>query len=292
MIGSRLSQMLIKKGYKVLWLSRERYIKAQIPRYRWDYRKGEIDIEALEQSDIIIHLAGSNLGDGKWSWQKKQAIVESRVETAKLLFDALKSINKKPDAFISASAVGYYGFHTDEKIYTEEDKPAKNDFLSLTCKKWEAAAFRFQEECNVRTVALRTAFVIANESEGFRKMMLPVRFGLAASLGGGKQYFSIIHIDDICNLYIKSIEDTSITGVYNATVPEYITNREFTRSLAKEMNRLFIIPDVPAFLLRLFMGEASGMVLEGSRISSKKITDAGYEFKYSTVKDIIKASID
>ena len=139
MIGSRLSKLLLDKGYKVIWLSRERFVKAQIPRYRWDYRKGEIDSDALEQADIIIHLAGSNLGEGAWTRKKKQKIVESRVLTSRLIIDTLIKLNKKPEIFISASAIGYYGMHTDEKVYNEDDFPAKNDFLSRTCKKWEAA---------------------------------------------------------------------------------------------------------------------------------------------------------
>ena len=164
MVGRKLSDLLIENGYRVIWLSRERYVKAHIPRYRWDYRKGEIDSEAVEQADMIIHLAGSNLGDGSWTRLKKQKIVESRVQTAKLLLETVKKMNKRPEAFISASAVGFYGSVTGEKIFTEEDDPAHNDFLSRTCRKWEAGVFRFRNELGVRTVALRTAFFHAADT--------------------------------------------------------------------------------------------------------------------------------
>lgn len=291
MVGRRLSELLIEKGYKVIWLSRERYVKAQIPRYRWDYRKGEIDVEAVEQADIIVHLAGSNLGEGSWTRLKKQKIVESRVQTAKLLLETVKHMDKKPEAFISASAVGFYGQETGERIFTEEDKPSSSDFLSRTCRKWEAEAFRFHEELDIRTVVLRTAFVISKESEAFGKMVMPTRFGLGAPLGSGKQYLSWIHIDDLCRIYLKAVEEVSMQGVYNAVAPEFITNAGFMKTLAKEMKRPFFMPPLPAFLLRLFMGQAADMVLYGSPVSSQKIIDAGHQFAYPSVKEAIKDTL-
>ena len=291
LIGNRLTEMLKAKGYKVIWLSRERNIKAEIPRYRWDDRKGEIYKEALEQADIIVHLAGSNLGDGSWTKTKKQQIVESRILTTKLLLQTYKSLNIQPEAFISASAVGYYGMHTDDNIYTEESEPAKNDFLSRTCKKWETAAFQFQEELNVRVVALRTSFVISRDSDAFKKMILPTRFGIGAPMGNGKQYMSWIHIEDLCNLYIRSIEDDSMSGIYNAVAPGFTTNKEFMRSVSKELKRPCLIPRIPSFLLKLIMGESAGMILEGSRVSPQKVIDTGFKFLYPTAKEAIQASL-
>ncbi len=291
MIGRRLSEMLMEKGYSVIWLSRERHVNAKIPRYWWDYPKNEIDRDALEQADVIIHLAGSNLGEGAWTRRKKQEIVESRVQTAKLLLETIKLMSKRPEAFISASAVGFYGMHTSDKIYTEKDQPARNDFLSRTCKKWETAAFGFQEELGVRTVVIRTAFVIAKESEGFKKMLLPTRFGVGAPFGTGRQQMPWIHLEDLCRIYLKAVEDSTIHGVFNAASPEFITNAEFMKTLAKETKRPFFFPRIPAFLLRLFMGEAAGMILEGSRISSQKIIDTGYQFLYPTTGKAIQASL-
>lgn len=290
LIGRRLSEMLSEKGYGVIWLSRERHVNGDIPRYRWNYQKNEIELEPLEQADMIIHLAGSNLGEDAWTRRKKQEIVESRVQTARLLLETIRSMPKRPDAFISASAVGFYGMHTSGKIFTEEDQPAQNDFLSRTCKKWESAAFAFQEELGIRTVALRTPFVVAKNNEGFRKMMLPTRFGLGAPLGNGRQYLPWIHLDDLCRIYLKAVEDESMRGLYNAVSPEQITNAEFMKVLAKEMKRPFFIPRIPAFMLRLFMGEAAGMVLEGSRISPRKIIDADYQFLYPCAGEAIQSS--
>lgn len=290
-IGRRLSEMLRENAYKVLWLSRERHLNGDYPRYRWNYHKQEIEKEALEQADFIIHLAGSNLGDDKWTRRKKQEIVESRVQTATLLLETVRNLTKKPEAFISASAIGFYGMYTSDKIFTEDDYPARNDFLSRTCKKWEAAARAFHEQLGIRTVLLRTAFVLSEKSEAFKKMQIPVTFGLAAPLGSGKQYMPWIHLDDLCRMYLKVIEDTTMHGVYNAVSPESVTNALFMKTMAKEMNRPFFFPKIPAFMLRLIMGEAAEMVLEGSRVSSRKIEDADFQFIYPTLSDAIRASL-
>ena len=292
MVGRALSKLLIARGYKVIWLSRERFVKAEIPRYRWDYHKNEIDSDALQQADIIVHLAGSNLGEGAWTRRKKQEIVESRVKTAQLILQTLKLQDKKPEAFISASAVGYYGIETSEAIFSEEDMPQESDFLSRTCRKWEEATFEFKEQLNIRTVCLRTGMVLSPHSEVIQHMLLPVRFGLAAPLGNGNQYLSWIHIDDLCRIYLTAIEDVNMQGVYNAVAPTHTTNAQFMRTFAKTLNKPFFVPKIPAFILRLIIGEAAQMMLKGSRVSAKKIEDFGFTFNYPSVgealQDVVK----
>lgn len=284
MIGRALSALLVEEGYNVIWLSRERYVKAKIPRYRWDYRKGEIDAEAVSRADAIIHLSGSNVGEGAWTKQKKQKIIDSRVKTARLLFDTVESLEKRPRVFISASAVGYYGCKTCDEIFTESSPCDESDFLGQTACRWEAEARRFADELGIRSVVLRTGFVLSENSEGLKKMMFPIRFGLGAPLGKGSQYFSWVHILDLCRMYQKALEDTSVSGVYNAVGPEYITNAYFMKTLARVMKRPFLLPGVPAFFLRLLLGEAAGVVVEGSRVSPQKIMASGFEFEYPTVK--------
>ncbi len=291
LVGRRLSDKLIEKGYSVIWLSRERYVKAAIPRYKWDYRKGEIEEEAIKKADIVVHLSGSNLAEGSWTRPKKQRIEESRVKTAQLLFDKFKEINKKPEAFISASAIGYYGTITSDKLFTEEDSPQENDFLSRTCRKWEDAAKHFTDEMGVRSVSLRSGFVVSKKNEGFQKMVNAVRFWAGSPLGKGNQYFSWIHIDDLCDMYIKAIEDISMQGVYNAVAPEHITNAGFMRNIAKVMKKPFFFPKVPEFILRLMMGEAAEIILKGSRVSSEKIKDAGFKFTYPNSEKAIEEEL-
>jgi uncharacterized protein (TIGR01777 family) len=291
LVGSRLTELLIEKGYRVLWLSRERKLHTDIPTYRWDYRNNEIDNEALEQANVIVHLAGSNLGEGRWTEEKKRQIVESRVRTAEFLLERLKLTGRIPEAFISASATGYYGAGVSERIFTEEDVLPENDFLNTTCRKWEDAACSFNELPGIRTVVLRTGFILSRDSEAFKKMVLPTRLGVGSPLGSGRQYLSWIHLDDICRLYIKAIEDSTMQGVYNAVAPEYITNAVFMRTLAKVMKKPFFFPAIPVFMMRLVMGEAADMVLGGSRISSQKIQDARYRFQYERAEKAITASL-
>lgn len=292
MIGQHLTKRLSDKGYNVIWLSRERFVKAKVPRYRWDYLRGEIDTEAVEQADSIVHLAGANLGEGAWTRHRKQQIVESRVQTAKLLLATVRKMGKRLDAFISASAVGYYGMVTRERPFVETDQPAANDFLSRTCKKWESAANGFHKELGVRTVVLRTAFVVSEDSAGLQKMKLPTRFGLGAPLGSGKQTMPWVHVEDLCNMYLRAIEEAFMKGVYNTAAPEVTTNAMFMRTLAKEMNRPFIFPRVPSFLMRLIMGESAGMVLEGSPVSSEKITREGFIFQYPTLEKAMRDAVN
>ena len=288
MIGKRLSELLIEKGYDVIWLSREKHIKADIPRYKWDLLTGKIDKDALEEADVIVHLAGVGIADGKWTEARKRMIVGSRVRSAQLLLEKLREMNTKIDAFVSASAVGYYGAITSDKVFTEDDAHAKGDFLGETCYKWEEQANQFTTELGIRSVSIRTGVVLSKDSELIKKAVLPTKFGLAAPLGKGTQYMNWIHIDDLCEIYIKAIEDETMTGAYNAVAPEDITNAQFMKGVANVLNKPMFFPRVPEFVFKLFLGEASQIILEGSRISSQKIQDAGYEFKYKTLRRALK----
>ncbi|MDD2327396.1 MAG: TIGR01777 family oxidoreductase [bacterium] len=250
-----------------------------------------MDREAVEQADAIIHLAGANLGEKRWSDARKEEIVASRVETSHLLFDILQETGHQIEAFVSASAIGYYGTAVTDKVFMEEEKPLGSDFLSETCRRWEEAAFRFSDLPGVRTVALRTGFVVDRDSDAFGKMLLPTRLGVGSPLGSGNQYLSWIHLEDLCRLYIHAVEDPMIKGIYNAVAPQQVTNAQFMRSLAKEMHRPFFFPSVPAFLLRLVMGEAADLVLGGSRISAQKVLDSGFQFRYERANEAIRASI-
>ncbi len=291
LVGRRLTVMLRERGYKVLWLSRDRNLHADPIRYKWDYRRRTIDIEAVRQADVIIHLAGANLGDGRWSDTRKKEIVASRVDTAELLFETLQESGCQIDAFISASAIGYYGSTVTEMVVTEEAFSPEDDFLSDTCRRWEEAAFRFAALQGLRVVALRTGFVVDKGSDAFRKMMLPTQLGLGSPLGSGRQYLNWIHLEDLCRLYIRAVEDPTMEGVYNAVAPEQITNAAFMRTLAKAMRRPFFFPAVPAFVMRLVMGEAAELVLGGSSISAQKILDSGFRFRYEHADQAIRASL-
>lgn len=292
LIGRALSELLLAEGYKVFWLSRTKNLSAKFPSYSWDYTKREIDSEILEEVDIIVHLAGDSIGSGRWTETKKEQIMSSRIDSTVLLLETLRELDLKPDVFISASAVGIYGNKTTENIYEEKDKTVADDFLAQVCNEWEKAVEQISKTLGSRTVMIRTSMVLSPESEAFKKMYLPTKFGLGASLGSGKQYMPWIHIQDLCRIYLKAIQDTTLNGAYNASSPQQLRNREFMNTLSRVLKKPKLLPFIPGFIIRMMMGEAAEMVLGGSRISSKKIQEKGFKFLYDNAEDAIRNCVE
>lgn len=290
LIGKHLSERLIQSGYRVSVLSRERNNNSKIPVYAWDVEKKKIDNEALENVDYIVHLAGANISERRWTEKRKQLILDSRVKSSNLIFEELKKKNIKLKAFISASAVGYYGAVTSNKIFNETDF-APNDFLGETCRLWEQTTKQF-ENVGIRTVIIRAGIVLAKEDGALSKMMGPVKMGIGSAIGDGKQYIPWIHIDDICNIFIKAIEDDAMHGAYNAVSPDPKTNKEFTKTLAKVLNAPFWFPAIPAFALKLMFGKMSEIFLKGSRVSSDKISATGFQFRFPELEKALKNILD
>lgn len=272
--------MLMQQGHKVFWLGRQKNVHETIPSFYWDPEKNYIDEKALEKADRIIHLAGMSINQ-RWTKKNKQQIIDSRVKTARMIFDALSRMGKHPEAFISASAAGYYGTYTSDKIFTETDKPA-NDFTGTVCRLWEEQA-RLFSTAGIRTVILRSGVVLSTRGGALQKMMVPVKAGFGVPAGTGKQYFPWIHIDDLCRLYIKAIEDRSMEGPYNAVAPEHLTNAEFMRALCRVMKKPFRQFSVPPLLMKLFFGEMSVLLLEGSRLSCRKAIETGFTFEFPDI---------
>ncbi len=281
-IGNYLSNSLLKKGYNVSLLSRQKLSLDKITTHIWNVEKREIDEIAIKNADFIVNLSGANIGAKRWSPERKKEIIDSRVESNRLLFETVKKLDKKIEAFITSSAVGYYGMKSSDKIFTENDE-ASDDFIAGVCFKWEEASNPF-EKLGIRTIKIRTG-VVLNKGEGaLSKMMLPIKMFVGSPLGSGKQYVPWIHIEDLCNIYIKAIEDISIKGAYNAVAPKQVTNEELTYSIAKRINRPLFLPNVPAKVLKLFLGEMAGLVLQDIRVSSNKISKAGYKFTFGDMK--------
>lgn len=272
LVGRYLSKKLREAGYNVSVLSRSE----------------PESVKAIDEADYIVHLAGANIGAGRWTARRKKEILSSRVETAEMIFKRVAALPGTPrlKAFISASATGYYGAVTTDHIFTEND-PAATDFLGETCRLWEAAADRFQE-LGVRTVKLRTGVVLTAKGGALAKMSLPVILGLGSAMGSGAQYLPWIHIDDLCSIYIKAIEDAQMQGAFNAVAPDQINNKEFTRSLARALQKPFWLPPIPALLMKLLFGEMSSLLLEGSRVSADKITQAGYSFRFPKLEEAFR----
>jgi uncharacterized protein (TIGR01777 family) len=286
LIGTHLAKKLEERGYKVTLLSRKKDLDNYSQVYSWDPEKNLIDTEALVSADYIIHLAGAGIGDKRWTKRRKQLIIDSRVMTGNLIFNKVKETGIKLKAFISASGISYYGSITSEKIFRETDPPGE-DFLANVCLQWEQMADRF-EESGIRRVKIRTGIVLAENGGALQRMITPVKFGIGSALGQGNQYIPWIHIEDLCNIYIRAIEDSEMSGAYNATSPHHITNRDFVRSLARVLNKPFFAPPVPAIIMKLLFGEMSEILLNGSRISSEKLTKSGYSFAFPDLGNALK----
>lgn len=286
-IGKRLTHLLIEKGFSVSILSRsKKQNKDEISYYMWDVENHFIEEDSVLQADYIIHLAGENIAEKRWTKKRKKAIIDSREQSTQLIYSILKKNNKKLDAFISASAIGIYGAINGEEICTE-NTPVANDFIGITCQKWEAGV-DFITVLGIRTVKIRTGLVLGKE-DGFLKKLIPIfKLGLGSGLGSGKQYMPWIHVQDLCNIYLEAIINSRMNGSYNAVIDDNTTNIIFSETLAKQFGYKIWLPNVPSFLIKLVMGEMSKIVLTGRRVSSDKIKELGFKFQYKNLAFAIK----
>lgn len=285
LVGRRLSALLTEKGYEVAHLSRSKTSNDKYPTYTWSVRKGIIEEEALISADYIIHLAGANVSEGWWTDDRKKLIIDSRVKGAELILDKLKQVKHKVKAFISASAIGYYGNRGDT-ILTEQDEQGQG-FLSEVCGQWERSVQPAVKQ-GMRLVINRVGVVLSTKGGALVQMEKPLAFGMGTYLGDGKQFYSWIHIDDLCRIFIKSIEDDSMSGVYNAAAPNPVRNKDLVETLEKALNKHAITAPTPGILLKFLLGEMASIVLDSTRVSTEKLEEKGFVFEYPWLEDAIR----
>jgi len=284
MIARELSKKL-EKEYTVRFLTRK---KKRDHDFEWDIKKGTMDESALDNVSHIIHLAGANISEKRWTKERKQELISSRVDSAALLLDTLRKKKIKLKSFISASGINYYGTVTTDKIYKENDPPG-NDFLSEVVVLWERSADDFKEQnLAERVVKVRTAVVLSKEDGALKKMIPTIQYGIGSPLGSGKQYMPWIHIEDICSIYETALKNTDMDGPYNAVSPQHTTNEDLTKKIATVLKKTLFMPNVPAFVLKLIFGELADALLEGSRASAQKIQDTGFKFKFPDLKEALE----
>lgn len=285
LVGKRLSELLSQKGYSVSWLSRTKNRDAKYPAYEWDLEKGFIEDEAIQKADYVINLSGVPIADKPWTAKRKQEIITSRTESIRLLNLYFKKI-KFPEVYCSATAVGYYG-HAGNLLVDETTPPGQKGFLPESCILWEEA-FREVKEPGLRTVALRVGIVLSDKGGALEKLAMPFKFFMGNWLGSGHQWYSWIHIDDLCRMFIHAIENDNIQGIYNAVAPNPVTNKDLTYTLKKVIGKPAIMMPVPEFALRIGMGEMADMVLDSAKISSKKIENTGFYFLYPDLEQALQ----
>ncbi len=288
LVGRTLTHHLITKGYKVIILTRKIPAAAQeqVEYATWNVSSQTIDVQAIQKADYIIHMAGAGVVDKRWTAGYKKEIKDSRTQSSALLVATLQNNTNKVKAVISASAIGWYGADVTsagkQKGFLETDKHA-TDFLGETCKLWEQSIEPVQQ-LGIRLVKLRTGIVLSNDGGALTEFKKPIKMGIAAILGNGKQMVSWIHIDDLCRMYIAAIENDLMSGSYNAVAPEPVSNKVLTMELATLMKGRFFIPAyVPAFVLKLMLGESSVEVLKSTTVSCEKIKQTGFTFLYPDI---------
>jgi uncharacterized protein len=296
LVGSALTDLIIQRGHKVIILSRspKQSHHQDISYATWSISKQSIDESAISKVDYIVHLAGAGVADKRWTDARKKEIRDSRTESSALIVEALKEIPNKVKAVVSASAIGWYG--SDERLANNsteftEAMQADESFLGETCKAWEESITPI-EALGKRLVKLRLGIVLSAKGGALKEFIKPIKFGVAAVLGDGKQVISWIHIEDLCRMFLQAIDDEQMKGVYNAVAPEPVTNQQLVVTLAKKLKGGFYIKaHVPAFVLKTMLGEMSIEVLKSAKVSAEKIKHAGFNFNYPTISAAVDALV-
>jgi uncharacterized protein (TIGR01777 family) len=278
LIGKKLNQVLSQKGYKVYTLTRKAKHRGQI---YWNPAQQTIEGKHLDKVNIIVNLTGENIGEKRWTNERKKALRDSRVKTTQFLHSLVANLPNL-EYYISASGINCY--EQDNEIHVESDVYGK-DFLPKLVKEWEEVSDLFQNNCKV--AKLRISMVLSKRGGALDKMLLPVKLGLGSPIGTGTQMIPWIHIDDLCNLFVYAIEN-ELTGTYNA-VANCDSNHDFMKALAKALKRPFFMPKVPAFLLKLILGEMSALVLDSTNASNEKIKNTGFVFQHEAIESTLSA---
>ncbi|MEQ8478721.1 TIGR01777 family oxidoreductase [Fulvivirga sp.] len=286
LVGTRLTEILQSKNYTVKYLSRSSGIKNGIESFQWDINAGTVDEKAFENVNSIIHLAGAGVADKKWTPQRKKEILDSRTKSTQLIKSTLEKIDHKVESFISASAIGYYGWDTGG-VWVKEGSRFGDDFLATVTKAWEEEVDAI-ETLGIRTAKLRIGIVFSEKGAALYELAKPIKYGVGAPLGSGDQYMSWIHIDDLCEMFIYAVENKDVKGIFNAVGPNPETNKTITKAVAQVLGKPCFLPNVPGFILKIILGKRAAMVLGGSRVSSEKIQSVGFNFKFPELKKALE----
>ncbi len=290
LIGPQLVRLLRERGDEVTVLTRDperaREVLGDVEAVAWDLLSEPAPAGALSGRDAVVHLAGAPVAQ-RWSAAAKQAIRDTRVIGTGHLIEGLSSAEERPRALVSSSAIGYYGPHGLEPL--DEDAPAGEDFLAKVCVEWEQQAAR-AAELGIRVVQVRTGVVLDANGGALEKMLPPFRMGVGGPVAGGRQFISWIHTDDLVGIMLAAIDDERWNGPVNATAPEPLSNRDFSRVLGRVLNRPAVLP-VPGLALRALYGDMAEIVTTGARVLPAKALVLGYAFAQPVLEPALRSAI-
>jgi uncharacterized protein (TIGR01777 family) len=287
-VGRRIVDALLERGEEVVVSGRNaakirKFFSDRVEAMEWEPMNGPPQVEGI---DAIMHLAGENIGKGRWTSSKKLRIVKSRTVGTRNLVRGAVACDSKPSVIVTTSAIGIYG-PTGHNIAHEGSAHGRGDFLADLCRDWEAEAIAARQH-GIRVPVIRSGVVFGRGGGAYPPQRRLFRLGLGGNIGLGKGWLSWIHIDDLVALYVRCLTDDNMRGVYNGTAPNPVSNMEFTRELAKSLSRPAIMP-VPQPALRVALGEFANYVTMSQRVRPLRTIAAGFEFKYPTLRPALEA---
>lgn len=293
-VGRHLTELLLQNNYAVIVLTRNEKLAKQNSIYAyWNVEKDIIDENAIAKADYIVHLAGVSITEKRWTEKRKRELIDSRVNSGKLLFDVLNKVPNKVQAVISASAIGWYDGEknrADKNYFHVEDEKSGNDFLANICKAWEESVEPVRK-FGIRLVTLRLGIVLSRDGGMLKELSKSLRNGIALVFGFGKQTISWISIHDLCRMFLFSIENGFMSGIYNAVTPNPVTQKQLVTTFAKnEKENMFIRIYIPSFILKIMLGEMSIELLKSTAVSSNKIQQSNFVFNYPDINSALQNS--
>jgi len=285
LVGRQLVPFLRENGHEVFSLVRQAPNNEH--EIQWNAETGivESELKKIENFDAVVHLAGAGIADERWTKERKRIIRDSRVVGTKVLIDSLQKLENPPRAFVSASAIGYYGDRKDEIL--NEDSPPGKDFLSGVGVEWEAEAQK-AADFGARVIRLRIGIVLSTEGGALKEMLTPFKMGVGGAVGKGQQFVSWIHLRDLIRVIQFALENENLNGAVNATAPNPVRNAEFAEKLGAALHRPSLVP-VPAFALRLMFGElADALLLSSARVVPEKLLANNFQFEFERIEDALQ----
>lgn len=294
LIGSEIIRQLADKDFEIVVPTRgKRKKEGNVQFIHWDPERNEIDPTAMLGVNYIVNLAGANLADGRWTDDRKEVLLSSRIDTTEFLIQKVKEFDLNIKGFVSASAIGYYGNeNNNNKVFTEQDE-AGNDFLAEVCVKWENALMPLND-LGIRKVVIRIGLVLSKNG-GLMEKILPVaQKALNTNFGDGEQNYAWIHIEDIARMFVAALENEAMQGVYNGTVTvaQQLSQKQFNKALSKYLKRPVWLPGVPSFALKIALGQMADLLLSGNKISNEKLIQTGFQLKYPTLNQAFKQIVE
>ena len=291
LIGTEIVKQCHNKGIAVNYLTTSKNKISNEDNYKgfyWNINTKEIDADCIKDVDAIIHLVGASISK-RWTEKQKQAILDSRIQTTALLHETLKNNTNTVSQIIAASAIGFYP-DSLTNYYKETDAEVNSSFLGEVVQKWETAEDTFKS-LNIKLSKVRIGIVFSSQGGAFPQLSKPIKYGVGAAMGTGKQWMSWIHIDDLTNIFMFILEH-KLEGIYNGVAPNPATNTEVTKAIAKQVKRPLFLPNIPKFVMALVLGDMHAILFESQRVSAQKIEAKGFNFKYHTLNKALTELLD